>query len=242
LKALLLAAGFGTRLRPITDHTPKCLVEINGRPLLSYWFDLISRSGVEEVLVNTHYLPQKVKYFIENSSYKSKVTIIYEEKLLGTGGTIRRNREFFSNDSFLVAHADNLTSFNLDEFIAVHIHRQPQIEVTMMTFDTDAPQSCGIVETDVNNIVVGFHEKVNTPPSNKANAAVYIFEPTIFEFLEKFPSDTIDISTEVLPFFMGKMQTYHNSVYHRDIGTVESLKLANEEFHKLSLANKLAKE
>lgn len=233
MRALLLSAGFGTRLRPITDHVPKCLVNINGKPLLSYWFDLLEPSEIDKILVNTHYLPEKVEEFINHSSSSVKVKIIYEDTLLGTGGTILSNKEFFKNDSFLVAHADNLTIFNCHDFINAHRRRPKDVEITMMTFDTDVPHSCGIIEADKNGIVLGFHEKVSNPPGNKANAAVYIFEPSIFNFLEKLGMKTIDLSTEVLPFFMGKIQIFHNSKYHRDIGTVESLRLANEEFSKL---------
>jgi mannose-1-phosphate guanylyltransferase len=234
LRALLLAAGFGTRLRPLTDQTPKCLVKIDEKPLLSYWFDLLTSSSIDKILVNTHYLPEKVESFIKNASCVSKISIVFEEILLGTGGTILKNRDFFKKDSFLVAHADNLTLFNVEDFIAAHRNRHHSVDITMMTFDTDTPESCGIIETDANGIVLKFHEKVKNPPGHKANAAVYIFEPVIFEFLEKLGKHSIDLSTEVLPFFMGKIQIFHNSKYHRDIGTIESLRLANEEFGKIS--------
>ena len=234
MRALLLSAGFGTRLRPITDHIPKCLVNINNKPLLSYWFDLFASNKIDEILVNTHYLPEKVEEHINQSFCKSKVKVVYEETLLGTAGTILRNKEFFKNESFLVAHADNLTIFNLNDFISMHQRRPQSVKITMMTFETDTPRSCGIVETDKNNIVLQFHEKVSNPPGNKANAAVYIFEPSIFNFLEKLDKETIDLSTEVLPYHMGKIQIFHNTKYHRDIGNAESLRLANEEFSRLS--------
>lgn len=230
MRALLLAAGFGTRLRPVTNETPKCLVEINQKPLLSYWFDILNSASIDKILVNTHYLPEKVNEFINTSACNSKVKIVFEKTLLGTGGTILKNKDFFQQNSFLVAHADNLTLFNLEDFITAHNIRPKFVEITMMTFDTDAPSTCGIVEIEKNNIVVQFHEKVSNPPGNKANAAVYIFEPTIIKFIEKLGKEVVDISTEVLPFFMGKIQIFHNSKYHRDIGNIESLRLANEEF------------
>jgi mannose-1-phosphate guanylyltransferase len=233
LRALLLAAGFGTRLRPITDHVPKCLVEIDEKPLLSYWLDQLSSKSIDKVLVNTHYLPVVVEEFIQTSKYQSKIQIAFEKSLLGTGGTILKNRGFFNEQSFFVAHADNLTLFDLDNFIEAHHNRPKSTEITMMVFDTDAPQTCGIVETDENGLVLRFHEKVKNPPGKKANAAVYIFEPTIFNFLEELGKEIIDLSTEVLPFFMEKIQIFHNSTYHRDIGNMESLGLANEEFPEI---------
>lgn len=230
MRALLLAAGLGTRLRPITHTIPKCLVQIDGKPLLSYWFDILNSASIDKILVNTHYLPEEVNKFIKNSNYNQKVEVVFEQSLLGTGGTILNNKDFFDGGSFLVAHADNLTLFNLDDFISAHLSRPKFVEVTMMTFDTDAPTTCGIIETGSNSIVMQFHEKVSNPPGNRANAAVYIFEPTMIKFLEELGKEVIDLSTEVLPFFMGKIQAFHNSKYHRDIGNVESLLLANKEF------------
>ena len=233
MRALLLAAGFGTRLRPVTDQVPKCLVKIDEKPLLSYWLDQLSSKSIDKILVNTHYLPDVVEEFIQTSNCKSKIQIAFEEILLGTGGTILKNRDFFNEQSFFVAHADNLTLFNLDKFIEAHHKRSKSIEITMMVFDTDAPQTCGILETDENGIVLQFHEKVKNSPGKKANAAVYIFEPTIFNFLEALGKEIIDLSTEVFPFFMEKIQIFHNSIYHRDIVNIESLRLANEEFPEI---------
>ena len=99
----------------------------------------------------------------------------------------------------------------------------------MMTFDTDTPKNCGIVE-ERDGIVIAFHEKVAHPPGKKANAAVYICEPEILEYLATLHQSTIDLSTQVIPNFLGKIWTFHNDIYHRDIGTPESLALAQKEF------------
>lgn len=230
MRALLLAAGLGTRLRPITNHVPKCLVPIHGKPLLGYWLDLLLPNGVDRVLVNTHYLPQAVQGFVAQSRWSDAIELAPEDELLGTGGTILKNRDFLSSGSFIVAHADNLTRFNVGAFIRAHSERPAGVDVTVMTFNTDAPQNCGIVEVDERGVVVKFHEKIANPPSNHANAAVYIFEPSIIDFLESLNKPVIDVSTEVLPQYLGRMQTFHNSDYHRDIGTPESLMLAEREF------------
>ncbi len=230
MRALLLAAGLGTRLRPITDHVPKCLVSIHGKPLLGYWLDLLLPNGVDRVLVNTHYLPQAVQGFVAQSRWSYAIELVHEDELLGTGGTILENRDFLSSGPFMVAHADNLTRFNVRAFIRAHSERPAGVDVTVMTFNTDAPQNCGIFEVDEHGVIVNFHEKIAYPPSNYANAAVYIFEPSIFDFLESLNKPVIDLSTEVLPHHLGRMQTFHNSDYHRDIGTPESLVVAEREF------------
>ena len=88
MRALLLAAGLGIRLRPITNSIPKCLIEINGRPLLDYWIELLSEGGIVDILINLHHLPNAVISYIESCRYPVKVTTVYEQRLLGTGGTL----------------------------------------------------------------------------------------------------------------------------------------------------------
>lgn len=230
MRALLLAAGFGTRLRPITDHVPKCLVPVHGKPLLGYWLDLLLNNGVERILVNTHYLPDVVRQFVADSPWRDSIDLAHEDILLGTGGTVLANREFFSDGPFIVAHADNLTRFDASAFINAHHNRPPGVEITMMTFDTDAPHTCGIIEQDARGIVQRFHEKSASPPGKRANAAVYIFDPSVLDFLGSLIKKEIDLSLEVLPHYLGRMQCFHNSDYHRDIGNTESLRLAQLEF------------
>ena len=101
----------------------------------------------------------------------------------------------------------------------------------MMTFETDDPKSCGSVEEDARGVVRAFHEKVLNPPGNHANAAVYIFESSVIDFLETLGKDVIDISTEVIPHYVGRICSFHNTDYHRDIGTLESLAKAEREFN-----------
>jgi len=230
MRALLLAGGLGTRLRPLTDNIPKCLVPIHGKPLLGYWLDLLFGSEVEAVLINTHYLPDPVRAFVAASLWRDRVTLVHEDVLLGTGGTVLRNRNFFGDEAFMVAHADNLTRFDPAAFIARHRSRPADCDITMMTFETDDPRSCGIVEEDERGVVKAFHEKVPNPPGVHANAAVYIFEPSVIGFLASLGKESIDLSTEVIPHYLGKMLTFHNTGYHRDIGTLESLARAEREF------------
>ena len=226
----MLAAGFGTRLRPLTDNIPKCLVPIHGKPLLGYWLEPLLTNGVERLLINTHYLPQAVREFVAVSAWRSRIDMVHEDILLGTGGTVLRNKTFFGGEAFMVAHADNLTQFDVRGFIDAHRARAPGVAITMMTFDTDAPETCGIVEQDAQGIVQHFHEKSPSPPGRRANAAVYIFEPSVIEFLAALGKEVIDLSLEVMPHYLGRIQGFHNTGYHRDIGTPESLRLAEAEF------------
>ena len=230
MRVLLLAAGLGTRLRPITNSIPKCLVPIHGKPLLGYWLDLLLNDGVECILINTYYLPDPVYSFVSDSAWSKSIELVYEDYLLGTGGTVLRNRAFSKGQALMIAHADNLTRFKPSEFIQAHANRNPECVMTMMTFKTDEPKNCGIVELDDFGVVRAFHEKVANPPGTRANAAVYIIEPVVIDFIASLNKEICDFSTEVLPNFLGKIQTFHNTDYHRDIGSLESLALAEIEF------------
>ena len=230
MRALLLAAGLGTRLAPLTNTVPKCLVEIEGRPLLDYWLELLNAAGMKDILVNLHYLPQAVRDYLADSPYGASVKTVYEDRLLGTGGTVLNNKAFFQGGPAMVVHADNLSLFDPRAFIASFETRSADAEMTMMTFRTDAPETCGIVDLDKDGIVRGFYEKVKNPPGNLANAAVYILAPSVVRFLENLGKPVIDFSTEVLPHYIGKMNTFENDIYHRDIGNMTSLTKAREEF------------
>ena len=148
MRALLLAAGLGTRLRPLTNYLPKCLVPIHDRPLLDYWLETLVNGGVSEILINTHYFAPLVVEFLKRSEWTHRVTVVHAEHLLGTGGTVLKNRSFFQNEAFLIAHADNLTIFDMPAFATHHTCRPVDTELTMMVFETPDPQSCGIVELD----------------------------------------------------------------------------------------------
>jgi mannose-1-phosphate guanylyltransferase len=230
MRALLLSAGLGTRLRPITATVPKCLVPIRGRPLLDYWLDSLVEGGIERILINTHYLAERVADHVRHSQWSERVTIVYEPMLLGTGGTILANRAFFADRPFLVAHADNLSTIDITAFMRAHFHRMPGTDMSMAVFYTDQPQSCGIVQLDPEGRVIEFHEKSANPPGNLANGAIYIFEPEAIGQLERLGKPIIDLSTEVIPTYVGRIQSYEIAGYHRDIGTVESLNRAEVEF------------
>ncbi len=238
MKALLLSAGLGTRLCPITQNIPKCLVPINGKPLLEYWLENLTKAGVSEFLINTSYLHTKVEEFVKNSKYKEKITLVYEDELLNTGGTVLANKEFFTNSNnehFMLVHADNLSFCDFEAFMKTHKNRPKNCEITMMIFKTDNPSSCGIVELDDFGVVQKFYEKVSNPPSTLANGAVYICEFSIFDFLKSLNKKEIDFSNDVLPAYLGKILTFLNDVYHRDIGTVQSYAMAQVELLTFSI-------
>jgi len=229
MKALLLAAGLGTRLRPLTNFWPKCLMPIQGRPLLEYWIEALRALEVEQVWVNLHYMPEVVMDFLDQPQFADWVSCIEEQELLGTAGTLRQLSEELQGETVMLVHADNWCQCDFRAFFNSHLNRLESTLITMMTFRTETPETCGIVEIDDQGIVQGFHEKVENPPGNLANAAVYIFEPEILEWLKQQPGSVTDFSTQVLPYFKEQIGTWQNTNIHRDIGTQESLKAAQDD-------------
>ena len=228
MRAMLLAAGFGTRLRPITDSIPKCLVSIKGKPLLGIWFDRLDSAGIKHFLVNTHYLSEQVEKYIEKSQYQSQVKIINESELLGTAGTIIQNLGFFKEQDGMVIHSDNYCMADLSEFWNAHVNRPIGCLMTMMTFRTSDPLSCGIVEINELGVVFNFHEKVTNPPGNLANGAVYILSRELIKMLEKVEfASSKDFSKEILPKLLGKIYTYETKEELIDIGTLKNYEKAN---------------
>ena len=239
LNVLLLAAGMGTRLRPITDTVPKCMVPIMGRPLLDYWIELLFSKRIEapvgpigKVFINTHYLPASVDAYVNASAHLDQMCTIHEDVLIGTAGTLVKLISKFRGHDLLLVHADNLTLFDVDEFVTKHHNRPVGCIASMMTFETDDPQSCGIVELDPQGVAVAFHEKVQNPPGNLANAAVYLFSPEAIDTIENMSKNKqlFDVSIDIVPSLLGKMATFHNKVYHRDIGNTHSLAQAEKGF------------
>lgn len=222
MRSILLAAGLGTRLRPLTNTIPKCLVPIKGKPLLEIWLDRLTQAGMGPFLVNTHYLAEQVDAFIEASLYREQVTVVHEPELHGTAGTLIENLAFFQGKDGMLIHADNYCKADLSAFEQAHRQRPPECVMTMMTFRTDTPSTCGIVKLDDRGVVIGFHEKVANPPGNLANGAVYILSAELLGMMGKELHAVTDFSTEVLHRFVGRIYTYETKETFVDIGTISA--------------------
>jgi mannose-1-phosphate guanylyltransferase len=222
MRALLLAAGLGTRLRPLTDVTPKCLAPIKGRPLLDIWLERLSAAGIGPYLINTHYLASQVVEYVESSKYKCLVTLVHEPMLTGTAGTLIGNMGFFQEKDGMLIHADNYCLADFAAFWQAHLDRPSECKMTMMTFRTQTPSTCGIVELDQRGVVTGFYEKVPNPPGNLANGAVYMIAAEAIRKIGIEMKNVSDFSTEVLPHFVGRIYTYETSQTFIDIGSPEA--------------------
>lgn len=230
MKAFLLAAGLGTRLIPITDSIPKCLVNVCGKPLLSWWIDLFQKHGVDEVLINLHHLPEQVIAFIESYNSDVRFKFFYEEQLLGSGGTLRQNKDFVKDESsFFICYADNLTNYNLTEFLIFHKLKISDFSISL--FRTDQPTAKGIALLDSNDVIIDFEEKPINPKSELANAGIYISSPKILDLIPEY--EITDIGFDLLPKLVGEMTGWKTNDYLIDIGTHQDLEKAEFEWRKI---------
>jgi mannose-1-phosphate guanylyltransferase len=226
MKAIILAAGLGTRLRPITLTTPKCLVPINGVPLLELWLRQCERACVDAVLVNTHYLAERVEEFVA-ARRGIPVTLAYEPTLLGSAGTLAANWNFVEGEkSFVVVYADNLTTFRLSELTAFHTTHDRI--ASMALFRSPNPSACGVVETDDGGLVVGFWEKPENPPGNLVNAGLYVFRREVRRYL---PTEVpADVGRSLMPALVGQAKGLPIRGYFVDIGTLENYYSAQADY------------
>ncbi len=227
MKAFLLAAGLGTRLRPITDRTPKCMLRIGEAPLLDIWLDALAAAGVHEVLVNLHHLAAVVRSHLAARSGPPAVRLVEEPQLLGSAGTLLANRGFIeSEEMFLAINADNLTDFNLG--VLIDAHRGGGAIATLSLFRAPQPAECGIVAVE-DGRVVGYVEKPANPRSDLANAGMYAFHPAVLDLIAA--GTPKDIGYDLLPQLVGRARAVTiGSCYFIDIGTPAALERARHEW------------
>jgi mannose-1-phosphate guanylyltransferase len=226
MKAFLLAAGVGSRLRPITDTIPKCMVVINGRPLLDMWLDALARAEADEVLVNVHHLPDLVRRHCAARTGPPAVRLAFEPELLGSAGTLGANRQWVDGEEmFLACYADNLTDFDLRSL--VEVHRGNGAIATLTVFHSERPSAGGVVELDAAGTVTGFHEKPSEPVSDLVNAGMYAFHPTVLDMIGGPPAD---IGYDLLPQLVGQARAMLVEGYFRDVGTVDAYRRARQEW------------
>ncbi len=227
MKAFLLAAGLGSRLRPVTDTTPKCMLVIDDRPLLDIWLDAFHRAGVNEVLVNLHHLPDVVRRHLAGRSTPPAVRTVYEPELLGSAGTLVANRDWIAGEEFFLAcNADNLTDFDVRSLIDAHREHGPI--ATLTVFHSERPSAGGVVELDAAGQVVGFAEKPAEPVSDLTNAGMYAFRPAVLDEINGMPPR--DIGYDLLPQLVGRARAVPVEGYFLDIGTPDAYLRARKEW------------
>ena len=226
-KAFLLAAGLGTRLGPLTDRIPKCLVPIQGTPLLSIWLSTCGQLGIKDVLINTHRFAQEVRNWAQQQKSTVRIHLFHEENLLGSAGTIAANRDFIGgDDDFFIFYADNLVCANLEALKSFHMRHTGVLTIAL--FHGAKPENCGIVSLDESGRITGFEEKPSHPKSDLANAGIYLARSGLFELLPHRP--IMDFGKDVIPGLAGQACGCLLDGYILDIGTPENYQRALVEW------------
>jgi mannose-1-phosphate guanylyltransferase len=217
---MVLAAGLGTRLRPLTNEITKPMVPVLDRPVMGHIVDLLDRHGFDGVIANLHYFPDSIKrYFGERLTYR------FEEELLGTAGGVRACADFFGTDAFLVISGDALTDIDLSAFAARH--REAGGIATLAVKKVSNTREYGVVLHDRDGRITGFQEKPSPEEalSDLGNCGIYIFEPEIFDHFPERPF--VDWAQDVFPTLLENDVPFHMHEvreYWNDVGSLGELR------------------
>lgn len=226
---MVLAAGLGTRLRPLTDDIPKCLIPIGGKPLIDWTLRWLHHNGVRECVINLYYLPDKVEQLVgDGSQYGLRVHYSYETELLGTAGAVKKVANFFDKP-FYVIYSDNFSQWDIRK-LKFEYERNDSIGTVAVHWREDVTQS-GMVEFDQNNRILRLTEKPKPEDltSHYVNAGFYYLNPRVFNYIPE--GEPCDFAFHVFPEMLrAREEMYAVKMEDPIIGidTIESYHLANE--------------
>ncbi|KNZ70042.1 nucleotidyltransferase [Thermincola ferriacetica] len=230
MKAMIMAAGVGSRLDPLTRTLPKPMVPIQDKPLMEHIINLLRHYGIRDIIANLHYLPGVIKsYFGDGSDFGVKLLYSEEQNLMGTAGGVKNN-EWFLDETFVVISGDALTDIDLADF--VRYHRQKKALATIALKRVAEVERFGVVVTGEAGKIAAFQEKPRKEEalSNLVNTGIYIFEPEIFKYIPEH--QVYDFGKQLFPLLVKEglpFYGYPMDGYWRDIGTLESYRQARED-------------
>lgn len=224
MKAMILAAGFGTRLRPLTDFKPKALVPVLNKPIIGHTIDYLKTYGFTDIVVNTHHHYKQIyEYLDEGKPFNVDVKVLVESEILGTGGGIQNSKEFWENDPFVVINSDILTNIRLDH--AYGFHKKSGCIATLVLHDYDQFNQISI---DGDGNITDFGPTNNT--DKFAFACIHIIQPELISYIpDSGPSDIIDCYRELINSGNHVNAYISKNHYWRDIGNIDSYTLSNKE-------------
>jgi mannose-1-phosphate guanylyltransferase len=226
---MLLAAGLGTRLRPLTYEVPKPMVPVLGTPVMEHILRLLARHGFDDVISNVHYLPEQIENrFGDGSEWGVRLSYSHERELLGTAGGVRNVRDHFGDETFLIISGDALTDIDLTALWEVH--RAKGGIATLSLKRVDDPSQIGVVITGEDGRVQGFQEKPDPAEalSDVGNCGIYVMEPEIFDYFPDHPF--VDWAQDVFPVLLEQDVAFYGheiGEYWNDIGSIKELRKGN---------------
>ncbi|MCS7227976.1 MAG: NDP-sugar synthase [Endomicrobia bacterium] len=221
MKAFIMAAGLGTRLRPLTYSVPKPLVPIVNTPVIGHLMENLKMNGIKEVVVNLHYRPNLITSFLSDGSrWNLKIIYSYEEKLLGTAGGVKLKQHLF-DETFIVTSGDGLSDINFNALVKYHLSKKAI--ATLALKPVDIKLDYGVVSVDANNRITNFYEKPSLDKvfSNLVNTGIYVFEPEIFKYIPK--NKFYDFGKQLLPKLVKKSLPVYGYImknYWCDVGNL----------------------
>lgn len=230
MKAMILAAGQGTRLRPLTNAVPKPMLQVGDRPLIGYLVELLRSHGVEEIAVNLHHRPDVIrKYLGDGSRFDVRITYSYEKQLMGSAGALK-NLEWFFTEPFFAIYGDVLTDVDLTELADCHLRRGAIL--TMALYHTAEPERCGIVKLAPDGMITRFQEKPAAREvfSRLANSGVCVIEPEVLRLVP--PASFFDVGAHLVPLLLRRGFPVGGLVsksYFLDIGSIDRFRRAQQD-------------
>lgn len=222
MKAVLLGAGYGTRLAPLTETCPKILVPVAGEPLLGHQIRYLARQGVSELALNVHHLGQQVHDYLQTTSWPVQVRLFPEEELLGTAGALLPMRLFLT-EPFVLLYGDVVTNMDLSELL-----RDLRDVATLSYYVSMDTEDKGVLELDDTGRVVAFVEKPATTAAACAiNAGVYALDPAILDLIPERGDFGLDVWPPLLR--TGRLHGHHTDAYIADIGSIEMLRQVEDD-------------
>jgi len=227
-KALILAGGKGTRLRPLTDKVPKALLDIHGRTLTEHLFDLFKKYGIRDVILSVGYLKERIKdFFSDGSKFGMNIAYVEEDEPLGTAGPLRLAKNML-NESFIVSNGDELKKINIPRMF--RLHKRKNALVTMALTTVDDPSHYGVARLEGSRIIEFVEKpKKEEAPSNLINAGFYIIEP---EVIDMIPNGFAMLEKDVFPKLakQGRVRGFPFSGQWFDTGNIERLETAKNKW------------
>jgi mannose-1-phosphate guanylyltransferase len=226
---MLLGAGLGTRLRPITYELPKPLVPVLGRPVMEHILKLLAGHGFDQVVANLHYFPDMIRdHFGDGSGYGVAITYSYEPELLGTAGGVRNVRDFFADETFLIISGDALTDIDLTKLW--ERHSEAGGIGTLALKRVPDPSQLGVVITGEDGRIQGFQEKPDPAEalSDLGSCGIYAFEPEIFDYFPE--AEFVDWARDVFPVLLEQdvpLFGHEIDEYWNDIGSIAEFRQGN---------------
>ncbi len=229
MKAMILAAGLGTRLRPLTEEISKPMVPIVNRPVMEHIVELLAHHGFREIYVNLHYHPQAITdYFGDGRKWGVSITYSYEEELMGTAGGVKKLEKELGEGTFLVISGDALTDLDLTSLVTFHRERGGM--ATLVVTPVEDPSKYGVVIVEEDGRITGFQEKPRTEEarSRLANSGIYVFEPQVLDMIPR--GEFYDFGSQLFPRFLEEgipFYGYRHDDYWNDVGSIEEYKAGN---------------